>query len=303
MIKEVNCSAVQLGKYQVDGQYCLYLHFLAQHLREAHQMDLSYLVVNDDFYIKCTSGDTTATLTLSVPLIQTDWLKHGAKKITQFINKQLMQKTNTKAIPAKVKLDPGASLPTRAHDGDTGYDVKVRELYVIVKCQGLIDVIPSEEDPIIEHFRYGAIHTLKIKVNNRQEIADLLHAVDKKDTSCISHRKWQITGLELRTGVHIQLPPGWGIQARACSRLGKTEYNLPFGLGTIDQPYTGDIRFIYHRDGAFGISVSDIAMFLPGNTAGQFVLEPVYDMDMSVVDKLDETDRGAGGFGSTANKA
>lgn len=286
----------------VDGNWLLYLHFLSLYLKETYQMELTYLIINDEFYVKCKIDNNSDVLTLSEQQIRKDWREHGAKPLTQFINQHIMS-SKTNAIPTKVKLDPGASLPVRAHDGDTGYDVKVRELYVVVKCQALIDAVRREEDPRLAYFRYGAIHTRKVKVTNREEIDALITTIDTFNNDTDGLRKYQITGLELRTGVHIQLPPGWGIQARACSRLGKTEYNLPFGLGTIDQPYTGDIRFIYHRRPGFGVCVSDIAMFLPGNTAGQFVLERVYDMDIQVVDELDETDRGAGGFGSTANKA
>lgn len=288
----------------VDGNWLLYLHYLSSYLKETYQMELTYLIINDEFYVKCKIDNNSDVLTLSEQQIRKDWREHGAKPLTQFINQHIMSSNKTNAIPTKVKLDPGASLPVRAHDGDTGYDVKVRELYVVVKCQTLLNTVPGKIDPRVEYFfRYGAIHTRKIKVTNREEIDALIATVATFNTDSDNWHRYQITGLELRTGVHIQLPPGWGIQARACSRLGKTEYNLPFGLGTIDQSYTGDIRFIYHRNSALGICVSDIAMFLPGNTAGQFVLERVYDMDMQVVDELDETDRGAGGFGSTANKA
>jgi dUTPase len=43
-------------------------------------------------------------------------------------------------------------------------------------------------------------------------------------------------------------------------------------------------------------------MLLPGNVVGQLILRPMLSCNFTQVDTLEETERGDGGFGSTANK-
>lgn len=96
------------------------------------------------------------------------------------------------------------------------------------------------------------------------------------------------------TGVFLEIPQGYEVQIRPRSGLamkhGITLLNAP---GTIDSDYRGEVKIIVinHGSDPFSIEV--------GDRIAQMVLQPVYVMDFREENDLSETDRGAGGFGST----
>lgn len=96
------------------------------------------------------------------------------------------------------------------------------------------------------------------------------------------------------TGIEIALPPGYEAQVRPRSGLavkhGVTVLNAP---GTIDSDYRGEVKalLINHDGQPFEI--------LRGMRIAQLVIAPVARATLVEVDELDETARGAGGFGST----
>lgn len=96
------------------------------------------------------------------------------------------------------------------------------------------------------------------------------------------------------TGLTVAIPDGYEIQVRPRSGLaikhGITLVNTP---GTIDADYRGEIRVILINHG------QDTFEITRGDRIAQLVLAPVTQAVWEVVDELPETDRGAGGFGST----
>jgi dUTP pyrophosphatase len=96
------------------------------------------------------------------------------------------------------------------------------------------------------------------------------------------------------TGLAIALPQGFEAQVRPRSGLaaknGVTVLNSP---GTIDCDYRGEVKVILinHGDEAFVVT--------RGTRIAQMVVAPVTQAVLAEVDTLDETQRGAGGFGST----
>ena len=96
------------------------------------------------------------------------------------------------------------------------------------------------------------------------------------------------------TGLSIGLPEGYEAQIRPRSGLaikhGVTVLNTP---GTIDADYRGEIKvvLINHGEKAFTIE--------RGMRIAQMVVEKYETVDWDVVESLDETERGEGGFGST----
>lgn len=96
------------------------------------------------------------------------------------------------------------------------------------------------------------------------------------------------------TGIAIALPPGWEAQMRPRSGLaakfGISCVNSP---GTIDADYRGELRVILINHGAENFTINR------GDRIGQMVIAPVWQARFEEVDELDETTRGAGGFGST----
>mgnify|MGYP000190267886 CR=1 FL=1 len=96
------------------------------------------------------------------------------------------------------------------------------------------------------------------------------------------------------TGLAMALPEGFEAQVRPRSGLaakaGVTCLNTP---GTIDSDYRGEVKVILINLGAEDFVISR------GDRIAQMVVAPVTQAGWSEVDSLDETARGAGGFGST----
>ncbi len=96
------------------------------------------------------------------------------------------------------------------------------------------------------------------------------------------------------TGIAIALPPGWEAQMRPRSGLaakhGIACVNAP---GTIDADYRGELKVILINHGSEDFTIRR------GDRIGQMVIAPVWQARFEEVGELDETERGAGGFGST----
>jgi dUTP pyrophosphatase len=96
------------------------------------------------------------------------------------------------------------------------------------------------------------------------------------------------------TGLSFALPPGYELQARPRSgwaiRDGITLLNTP---GTIDADYRGEVKIILANLGEAPVVIQD------QDRVAQLVLAPVVQAEFEVLESLDETGRGAGGFGST----
>ncbi len=96
------------------------------------------------------------------------------------------------------------------------------------------------------------------------------------------------------TGLFIQLPEGFEAQMRPRSGLaikqGITCLNSP---GTIDSDYRGELKVIL-------INLSDTNQVIqPGDRIAQMVIAKTEKADLILVQHLNETERGAGGFGHT----
>lgn len=133
----------------------------------------------------------------------------------------------------KIKLDPMAWIPERAHDTDAGLDLK-SPLNITVPARG---------------------------------------------------------SATIDTGVHIQLPPNTAGMIKSKSGL-----NVKHGItsdGVVDVGYTGSIRVkLYnHSDTAYRVK--------RGDKISQLVIVPVVIPPITVVDELEDTERGDNGFGST----
>ncbi|MFN8693436.1 MAG: dUTP diphosphatase [Holosporales bacterium] len=99
------------------------------------------------------------------------------------------------------------------------------------------------------------------------------------------------------TGLAMALPQGFEAQIRPRSGLalknGVTVLNAP---GTIDSDYRGEVQVLLVNHGTAPFTIT------PGMRIAQMVIAPVAQLPFAVVDSLDETQRGAGGFGSTGLK-
>lgn len=98
------------------------------------------------------------------------------------------------------------------------------------------------------------------------------------------------------TGVHIQIPEGYVGFLKSKSGL-NVKHNLT-GEGVIDSGYTGSIVVKLYSN-AHGDDALFHKKFNRGDKIIQLVLLPIIKPDIELVDSLEDTDRGEGGFGST----
>lgn len=132
----------------------------------------------------------------------------------------------------KIKLDPGAYMPERAHEADAGLDIKTPVSFSV-------------------------------------------------------HAGGQIT---IDTGIHIAIPAGH--VGLITSKSGLMLKGIT-SRGTVDCGYTGSIKAVLFNHGQSDIS------FQKGQKITQLVIVPIINPELEIVAALDETDRGAGGFGSS----
>lgn len=130
------------------------------------------------------------------------------------------------------------------------------------------------------------------------------------DLFAVEDTKWQpiicqdiIVGWKacVKTGIAIELPPGFEWQVRSRSGLAK-KYNICItnSPGTVDQDYRGEICLLIEclgdRPKEFGLKIPK------GTKLAQGVIAKIEYAKFIVVDKLTETTRGEKGFGSSDKK-
>ena len=113
---------------------------------------------------------------------------------------------------------------------------------------------------------------------------------NNSDIIKIEPNEWKI----IPTGISIAIPKNYEIQIRPRSGLsakqGISVLNTP---GTIDSDYRGEIKVILINLGKKTFLVSG------GDRIAQMVLCPIVYAELEEVDKLPDSKRGEGGFGST----
>lgn len=113
--------------------------------------------------------------------------------------------------------------------------------------------------------------------------------------ACISSERYIQPGQRFKfdTGISIELPPGWGALVQPRSGMG-LHHGVVGITGVIDRDYRGRIAAVLINFGTEPYKV------LPGDRIAQLVLLAVPEnLAIAVVDELGDTERSAGGFGST----
>lgn len=96
------------------------------------------------------------------------------------------------------------------------------------------------------------------------------------------------------TGLRMEIPHGYEVQVRPRSGLAlKHGITLPNSPGTIDSDYRGPLGVIVLNAGQEAFHIAH------GDRIAQMIVAPVLQAEFILADALDETERGAGGFGST----
>jgi dUTP pyrophosphatase len=103
--------------------------------------------------------------------------------------------------------------------------------------------------------------------------------------------------LRVPTGIALELPRGWEGQVRPRSGLaidhGVTVLNAP---GTIDADYRGEVAVLLVNLGTSPFVVRR------GDRVAQIVVAPVATVSWQEAERLDDSERGDGGFGSTGRR-
>lgn len=94
-------------------------------------------------------------------------------------------------------------------------------------------------------------------------------------------------------GVAVEIPKGCMGLLVPRSSMSKTPLRCANSVGIIDADYRGELSITYEN-----VSCSDYTIFR-GNRIGQLIIVPVAMVDVVECDELSETERGAGGYGST----
>lgn len=96
------------------------------------------------------------------------------------------------------------------------------------------------------------------------------------------------------TKLYMEIPKGYECQVRSRSGLaanyGIVVLNSP---GTLDSDYRGEVKVILINHGSVSFEIN------PGDRIAQLVFNKVEQPEFVLVDSLDTTERGEGGFGST----
>ena len=101
----------------------------------------------------------------------------------------------------------------------------------------------------------------------------------------------------IHTGIAMEIPEGLVGLIYARSGLASKKGLAPANkVGVIDSDYRGEIMVALHNHGTQEQTVSN------GERIAQIVFAPYYAAEFTVVEELNDTARGAGGFGSTGTK-
>ena len=158
-----------------------------------------------------------------------------------------------------------------------------------------IPVINKSSNKLPEYAHKGdAGFDLRANVEEIENSNYLFNAIKLNDTTIILNPGGRVL---IPTGLYMAIPEGYELQIRPRSGLalkhGITVLNTP---GTIDADYRGEIMVLLINFSTENFVIND------GERIAQMVLAKHEQCDFIEVNELDETERGAGGYGHTGVK-
>jgi len=109
-----------------------------------------------------------------------------------------------------------------------------------------------------------------------------VYAVSKEETSKF---------VEYGTGLSFEIPGGYVCLVFSRSSVSNKDLILANSVGVLDSEYRGELKFRFKKTGQDDYEV--------GERVGQIIILPYPKIEFEETKELDETSRGAGGFGST----
>ncbi len=144
---------------------------------------------------------------------------------------------------------------------------------------------PTIRIKILEHGKGLKLPTYKTAGSAGADLVAAVHAPYTIDS---------MARVAIPCGFCMAIPTGWEAQIRPRSGLAlKHGLSMPNAPGTIDSDYRGELKVLLVNLGPDPFTVRR------GDRIAQMVLNQVPQATFDVVDDLDETERGEGGFGST----
>lgn len=172
-------------------------------------------------------------------------------------------------MKVKIKrLHPDAVIPIKKYPSDFCYDV----------------VAVSEEQVAPNVWKYGL--GIALQIERGHEVL-------------LKHKGWGYAGaltkeIEYNTEADLSKSPlNLSIDFRPRSSVWRTGMVLSNCQGTIDENYTGEISAVFYH------VLPDMPRYRVGDRIGQIKIGLTLPIEFTEVEALDDTDRGAGGYGST----
>lgn len=137
---------------------------------------------------------------------------------------------------------------------------------------------------------------INIKLDEGVELPKYAHEGDS-GFDLVSQETVEFSSRETRlisTGIYVEIPKGYEMQVRPRSGLSyKSGFRVVNSPGTIDSTYRGEVKVIMQNTSLVN------AIIHKGDRIAQGIISPVYHAEFNVVQDLNETQRGEGGFGSS----
>jgi dUTP pyrophosphatase len=108
--------------------------------------------------------------------------------------------------------------------------------------------------------------------------------------------------VSIQLGIAVQPPNSYYFDLCLRSSITNTPFYIPHGHGIIDPTYRGEWILKLRRSDGDKITSEDVKTYLHDKKIAQAVLRSVNSSEVEYVDKLTDTSRAAGGFGSTDKK-
>ena len=205
------------------------------------------------------------------------------------------------------KLHPDAHIPTRAHDTDAGMDLYALPIqYTDKEKENYKNIVDNSVMSMKLFDLLGGIGLFGDEPvsDEKKKAADAISKAPKSDLENswegFFSKKIVVPAHEtvmIPTGISISVPTGYMGCIYARSGLASKKSLAPINcVGIIDSDFRGEVKVALHNHGDKN-QILDV-----GDRIAQLVIQPISLCQTEVVDELDETDRGTGGFGSSGEK-
>lgn len=121
-----------------------------------------------------------------------------------------------------------------------------------------------------------------------------IYATSNKNSESGEYKIEPGKAMIIDTGIRTEIPAGYYAAVYVRSGLGiKSQLRPSNCVGIIDSDYRGEWKVALHNDS------DEVRVIAPGDRIAQFIIHEVLPVTLEQVNELSDTERGAGGFGSS----